>query len=180
MLPVSSASAEEPREVLPTPVLESALCVALDSLGVPGFVVTPRGRVILANACGDQWLQAKPTEVRTQLVEALRPRRTTIPVNFVVRPILVDGSGPYYLAIAHSSVCDAKRRARLAQDRWALTPRQTEVVELLAQGRSNRAISMELGCAEGTVELHVSAVLEKAGAESRVEVVARFWRELGG
>jgi DNA-binding NarL/FixJ family response regulator len=47
----------------------------------------------------------------------------------------------------------------------------------VAQGRSNRQISRALGCAESTVELHVTALLAKAGCRSRAELVARFWTE---
>ena len=49
-----------------------------------------------------------------------------------------------------------------------LTPREREVLVLLAEGRSNRSIAEELGISEGTVKAHVKAVLRKLGAESRV------------
>ena len=49
-----------------------------------------------------------------------------------------------------------------------LTPREREVLGLLAEGRSNRSIAAELGISEGTVKAHVKAVLRKLGAESRV------------
>ena len=50
----------------------------------------------------------------------------------------------------------------------ALTPREREVLGLLAEGRSNRSIAEELGISEGTVKAHVKAILRKLGAESRV------------
>lgn len=56
--------------------------------------------------------------------------------------------------------------------RWELTARQ--VLEHLARGLANRAIAHALGCSEKTVELHVSAVLHKAGIESRSGVLARL------
>jgi len=71
----------------------------------------------------------------------------------------------------------APGRLAAAARRWGLTPRQGEVVALAAGGLSNRAIADALGCAEGTVELHVTAVLRKAGCRSRTELVARFWSE---
>ncbi|MCA1828795.1 MAG: LuxR C-terminal-related transcriptional regulator, partial [Myxococcales bacterium] len=40
---------------------------------------------------------------------------------------------------------------------------------------SNRRVAASLGCSESTVELHVTALLEKAGCESRAQLVARVW-----
>ena len=54
----------------------------------------------------------------------------------------------------------------------ALTPREEEILRLLARGRSNKAIAAELGLSDNTVKYHVSAILAKLGAESRTEAVA--------
>ena len=51
----------------------------------------------------------------------------------------------------------------------ALTARQVEVLCLLAEGRSNKAIARELGMAENTVRVHVSAILAALGVSSRTE-----------
>jgi len=56
-----------------------------------------------------------------------------------------------------------------------LTPRQAEVLTHLATGKTNKAIATILGCAEGTVELHVTALLAKFECSGRTELVARFW-----
>ena len=66
-------------------------------------------------------------------------------------------------------------RIARAAARWALTPKQADVLRALVDGYSNRAIGALLGIAEGTVELHVSAILQKAGAESRSALVAMTW-----
>lgn len=50
-----------------------------------------------------------------------------------------------------------------------LTPRESEVLTCITQGRSNREIADELGIAEKTVRIHVSAVLEKMGARDRTQ-----------
>ena len=50
-----------------------------------------------------------------------------------------------------------------------LTPRETEILEHLASGQSNKVIARELGIADGTVKLHVKAILRKLGVKSRVE-----------
>jgi predicted ATPase/DNA-binding CsgD family transcriptional regulator len=48
-----------------------------------------------------------------------------------------------------------------------LTPRETEVLRLLAEGRSNRAIGDALSISERTVEVHVLHILAKLGLDSR-------------
>ncbi|HUL80125.1 MAG TPA: response regulator transcription factor [Vicinamibacteria bacterium] len=53
-----------------------------------------------------------------------------------------------------------------------LTPREAEVLSLLAEGLGNRAIAARLGISEHTAKFHVGAVLGKLGAESRSEAVS--------
>ena len=53
-----------------------------------------------------------------------------------------------------------------------LTPRESEVLSLLAEGLSNRGIAARLGISEHTAKFHVGAVLGKLGAETRGEAVA--------
>ncbi len=50
-----------------------------------------------------------------------------------------------------------------------LTPRETEILELLAEGQSNKVIARNLGISDGTVKLHVKAILRKLNVHSRVE-----------
>ncbi len=50
-----------------------------------------------------------------------------------------------------------------------LTPREREVLQLLAQGLSNKAIAYQLGISEHTVKFHVNAIMNKLGAQSRTE-----------
>jgi two-component system, NarL family, nitrate/nitrite response regulator NarL len=50
-----------------------------------------------------------------------------------------------------------------------LTPRENEILCLLAEGQSNKVIARNLGISDGTVKLHVKAILRKLGVHSRVE-----------
>lgn len=50
-----------------------------------------------------------------------------------------------------------------------LTPRETEILGLLAEGQSNKVIARNLGISDGTVKLHVKAILRKLKVHSRVE-----------
>lgn len=50
-----------------------------------------------------------------------------------------------------------------------LTPRECEILSLLAEGQSNKLIARNLGISDGTVKLHVKAILRKLSIHSRVE-----------
>jgi two-component system nitrate/nitrite response regulator NarL len=52
-----------------------------------------------------------------------------------------------------------------------LTPRQVEVLRLMGQGLSNKSIGKRLDLAEGTVKLHVTAVLRVLNASNRTQAV---------
>jgi two-component system, NarL family, nitrate/nitrite response regulator NarL len=55
----------------------------------------------------------------------------------------------------------------------SLTPREREVLELLAHGLSNRQIGERLGISEHTAKFHVASLCGKLGAVSRTEAVSR-------
>lgn len=54
-----------------------------------------------------------------------------------------------------------------------LTPRESEVLKLIARGMPNREIAGELYISERTVKFHVSSLLAKLEAENRTEAVAK-------
>jgi LuxR family transcriptional regulator, regulator of acetate metabolism len=56
----------------------------------------------------------------------------------------------------------------------ALTPRELEVLRLLARGQTNLEIARALVVREGTVKYHVKNILRKLGATSRADAVARY------
>ena len=58
----------------------------------------------------------------------------------------------------------------------ALTPRELEVLRLLARGHTNGAIARALVVREGTVKYHVKNILRKLGATSRADAVAKYVR----
>lgn len=67
--------------------------------------------------------------------------------------------------------------ARSAGSAATLTLREIEVVELLAQGKSNKAIGQVLGIAEETVKTHLKRLYEKLGAADRAQAVAIALRQ---
>lgn len=76
------------------------------------------------------------------------------------------------LVVVDATLADHWRRPRRAIPAGeTLTPREREVLDLLAQGLSNRAIAERLGIGERTAKFHVNAIFAKLGAETRTEAV---------
>jgi len=87
-----------------------------------------------------------------------------------------DASGQELIDAITTVHRDLRYLPRTALDRLAertsvtdLTPRETEVLTCITQGRSNREIAEHLHISEKTVRIHVSAVLEKMGARDRTQ-----------
>jgi two-component system nitrate/nitrite response regulator NarL len=81
-------------------------------------------------------------------------------------------------AVAHGLVVVDESLANLSRQRLVasplleeLTPREVEVLQLLAQGLPNKSIAGRLGISEHTAKFHVNAILGKLGAETRTEAV---------
>ena len=161
---------------------EAALCAALEAIPAEAYLIDGRARVVDTNELGRQMAAREGKALLEELQRALRlSTRTTRGEAgaFCLTRLTRQGLPAHYLAVRRNTSRNSDPLLPLARQRWTLTPRQTEVLGLLARGLSNRAISIALGCAEGTIQLRVAALLTKIGAESRAEVVARFWTELG-
>ncbi len=55
-----------------------------------------------------------------------------------------------------------------------LSPRETDIVKLIAEGLSNQEIADRLYISNGTVRNHISAILEKTGLEHRTQIAVRW------
>ena len=60
-----------------------------------------------------------------------------------------------------------------------LTPQQTRVLGMLAEGLLNKQIAYELSVSEATIKAHVSAILQKLGVDSRTQAVIQL-AKIGG
>ncbi len=121
------------------------------------------------------WEMATRTGVWDPVVFALRSSRELSDLaaaNDALRPdlaLLYERSADLGLARR------AGLRTRTTRDpEDVLTPRESEVAELIARGFRNRDISRALVISESTTKVHVRHILEKLGVRTRSEVVARL------
>jgi DNA-binding NarL/FixJ family response regulator len=128
-------------------------------------------------------------EVISSLRKAPRPARIVVLSNYqgsediyrAVRSgamgyLTKDASGEELINAIQNVDRDLRYLPRVALDRLAermpaveLTPRESEVLVCITQGRSNREIAHQLRIAEKTVRIHVSSLLDKMGARDRTQ-----------
>ena len=95
-------------------------------------------------------------EMLTKLVAAFRARPSAAPA---VAPVAAPVSVPVPPQAPHEAVAGAD----------LLSPREREILRLIARGDSNKLIARELDIAETTVKIHVQHILRKLGLTSRVQ-----------
>jgi two-component system nitrate/nitrite response regulator NarL len=101
----------------------------------------------------------EPDEVVSALEEIVEGNTVVAPELTGVLAKVVQGGGSDDLA---------------PEDPFAeLTPREREILCHVAEGQSNKVIARNLGISDGTVKLHVKAVLRKLGLHSRVEAAVK-------
>ncbi len=82
------------------------------------------------------------------------------------------------VVITAGSLGDLLRELRPASEALSepLSDRELEVLNLIAEGQSNKLIAHSLGISEHTVKTHVASILAKLGAGSRTEAVSQAIR----
>ncbi|MCB1453248.1 MAG: response regulator transcription factor [Rhizobiaceae bacterium] len=98
-------------------------------------------------------------------MEAIREAVTTVLAGGVYTP-----EGIELGSEGDPEISDVIRRLQ------SLTPQQTRVLGMLAEGKLNKQIAYELQVSEATVKAHVSAVLQKLGVDSRTQAVITLSR----
>jgi DNA-binding CsgD family transcriptional regulator len=147
----------------------------MEAIHAPAFLIR-NVNVVHANALGRARLGTQLDATRKALDEAWASHP---PAGVEVTRVRSAGTPDHALVILRATAADVGSRATALAERWGLTPRQREVLAWVARGSSNRDIGQRLGCAESTVELHVTAILRKAGCGSRTQLMAGFWSSCG-
>ena len=78
-----------------------------------------------------------------------------------------------YVGVSGREPAAEPARAPKRDEALILTPREREVLERVAEGKSNRQVAISLGIAEKTVKNHLSAIFAKTGAADRTQAVMR-------
>ena len=86
------------------------------------------------------------------------PRRTRQTETVVVREVIVPAPASFQ--------CDQQKLASLG-----ITPRELEILALIAEGLSNKEIAARVFVSENTVKTHTSRVFDKLGARRRTQAV---------
>lgn len=80
-------------------------------------------------------------------------------------------AGEIWLPPEFRELTGKRRRAKTVAERFGLTKSQARVLELLAEGKTNREIGALLGVTEGTVKIHVSAIFKALGVSNRSQAL---------
>ena len=94
------------------------------------------------------------------------------PTPFFIRQVQ---DGGVYLPPNDSTMPDGDG-VHVPPEALGLTARQTDVLKLLAQGKPNKLICRDLRLSEGTVKVHISAILKALNVASRTQAVAELAR----
>lgn len=151
----------------------AALVVALEAFPAAALLVRANGSVVESNGAGRALMESDRTGLQQALAEAVAAPEA--PGAYKITPVHSNGAPQMFLAIRARRDSELEWRCRDAASRWRLTKRQTEVMRLLVEGNSNKAMAAKIGLSLRTIELHVTLLLEKSRSGSRSELVAKFW-----
>jgi len=171
-----------PRSTLAEQLEELEPDVVLLELGSPDEpLVLPAERgappaiVLLADAGESGWV----TDTLRGGVLAILPRHAN--ADEIVAAVSAAAAGlvtihPSFVeSLVASPVANAEAidvaTPRVGDVRGELTPREIEILRMLAEGLANKQIAARLGISEHTVKFHIASVYAKLGASSRTEAV---------
>ncbi|MDQ3810698.1 MAG: response regulator transcription factor [Chloroflexota bacterium] len=148
-------------------VLDAPGTPALDALTAHRYTDMPRAAVVLTD---DPALPAHLARAGLRGWSCLARDADAEQLDLAVRSaeaglVLLD------LPLAAMSLSSAVSVAAPAVPSEALTPRELQVLQLVAQGLPNKGIARRLGITENTAKFHVASVCSKLGASSRTEAV---------
>jgi DNA-binding CsgD family transcriptional regulator len=164
-------------------LLEGPLLASLKLLPAPAWIADADGVIRWMNGAATALLGDR---VGTRLRRASAPaageiRRARVPVasgtselELASAPLRSGRSTVGVLSIVRGG--HTRHTARGKEPRPRLTPRQREVLELLASGRSTREIASDLKIAEETARNHVRLLLTELRVHTRLEAVVAAYR----
>ncbi|HET6317912.1 MAG TPA: response regulator transcription factor [Chloroflexota bacterium] len=148
-------------------VMDAPDLQALDALTAQRYTDLPRAAVILSD---DPTLPIQLARAGLRGWACLARDADAEQLDLAVRSaeaglVLLD------LPLATTSLSPATTLAAPSPPVEALTPRELQVLQLVAQGLPNKGIARRLGISENTAKFHVASLCGKLGASSRTEAV---------
>ena len=110
--------------------------------------------------------------VHLDVADPITRRRLAALVKADREIVLVAGAEEADVVVSERVIATAAP-ATLPREGAALTPRELDVLRLVAQGLGNKEIATELDLSAHTVKYHLASVLAKLGVRSRTEAVSR-------
>ena len=165
-------------ETLTDEILESADVILVETSSdsvselLEGFETEALARdlplVLLTASSSGAWMtRALRAGVRGILQAGLSPEQLASALEAVIQGLVV--LHPERPQLRADPSLDEIGTASLIEP---LTPREREVLQMLAQGRGNKEIAARLKISEHTVKFHVASILGKLGASTRTEAVS--------
>lgn len=139
-----------------------------DSLEDNGMARQTPVVLLLEQATQKRVSRAMQLGIRGILPADIAPTQLISAVSAVAKGLLVLQPGELALAAASSQ----SRNGEIAELFEPLTPREKEVLQMLANGWGNKQIAAQLKISEHTAKFHVASILGKLGASSRTEAVS--------
>lgn len=139
-------------------------------------------KVLWSNTPGANWNKPvwenweSPSDMQRKVADCLALRQSTAFFINVSARKDVSGRATDVFGLAMFTPVDLADVQAIVRVRWmpktllTLTPREREVVQLVAKGETNKAIGEKLGISPKTVEVQITSMVNKTGASGRVEL----------
>ncbi len=149
--------------------LDAVVRALIEAVPSAAFIASKSGSVVYANASGKRMLAANRARMTSDLASAIQKEGPA----WEVKRIGGATRGEHHLVIHRDETERLSTRLSAAVAQWKLSRRQADVLALVVDGHPNASIGMILGIATRTVEVHVSALLDRLQVENRSALVAR-------
>ncbi len=132
---------------------------------------TPNLRVVMLTTSSNEsdLVEALRSGARGYLLKDIEPDELVVALREIVagKTVVAPELAPVLARVVQGGDSRANED-KLANPFSELTPREYEILTLLAEGQSNKVIARNLGISDGTVKLHVKAILRKLNVSSRI------------
>ena len=163
------------RQLAHTSRVRAVLDHALEQIGAPAFVLGATGKILEASTSALALFATRRRELLAAIADALAGRPQVHPgLPLELTRIAEPGTPTCYLAIVRCGSSDARIASAVlaASKRWALTPRQRQVLELVVRGIATPTIAAQLRVSARAIELHLTALFARANVDNRSALIS--------